>query len=254
MDAKKERSNCREIIERYYSCFLGADENLFSHYSTGPVALYTPVRNASLQGYGQRCDLLAFATDKTTIISYGDAIREQIPRLMTLLATNGVSLSGAIDKSFNKKPRHSFRYYFSGEAPETNRARLLEPSDYPAFEAFFKSNNPDAKDISWLHDYFDGMVSEKMCGGVFADGRLVSCTDSPTVPFMSGIIKEIGVNTLDGHRDRGFARDACSCVIREILKQGKTPIWSADAQNVPSQKLAESLGFVLWGESFFMSL
>jgi RimJ/RimL family protein N-acetyltransferase len=71
---------------------------------------------------------------------------------------------------------------------------------------------------------------------------------------MSDIIKEIGINTLKEYRNQGLAKDSCTCAIREIIKQGKIPIWSTDASNIPSQKLAESLGFEKWGESISVAL
>ena len=253
MDTKMKDERC-EIVGRYYSRFLDADNNLFSHYTPQPISLYTPVRNAPLKGYEQRFDVLAIVTDQVTVISYGDAAIEEISQLITLLQTDSISLYEAICKSFNKKPLHAIKYYFDGEVLETSSARFLTSSDYHAFETFFKSNNPDVKDVSWLHDYFESLVSAKLCSGVFVNRQLVSCTDSPTTPFMSDIIKEIGINTLEGYRNQGFAKDACSCVIGEILKQGKIPIWSTDVSNIPSQKLAETLGFEKWGEWFSITL
>lgn len=244
----------RELVGRYYSYFLGAEDNLFGHFTPQPVLLYTPVRNTPLQGYGQRFDVLAIATETTTAISFGDAAVEKTSQLETLLQTNNVSLYEAIYQSFNTKPIHSIKYYFNGEASEKSSARLLTSLDYHAFETFFRLNNPNAKDITWLRDYFEEMISEKTCCGVFIDCQLVSCTDSPAVPFMPDIIKEIGINTLKEYRNLGFAKDACSCAIREITKQGKIPIWSTDVSNIPSQKLAESLGFEKWGELYSVAL
>lgn len=244
----------RELVGKYHSRFLGADDDLFTRFTPQPVLLYTPVRNLPLQGYGQRFDLLAIVTEKTVAISFGDAAAKEIPQLETFLQTDGISLSDAIYQSFNTKPIHSIKYYFNGKAQEINAARLLTSSDYLAFETFFRLNNPDAKDITWLRGYFEEMISEKTCCGVFMDRQLVSCTDSPTVPFMTDFIREIGINTLKQYRNQGFAKDACSCAIREITKQGKIPIWSTDASNIPSQKLAESLGFEKWGESYSVAL
>ena len=244
----------RELVGKYHSRFLGADDDLFTRFTPEPVLLYTPARNLPLQGYGQCYDLLAIVTEKTTAISYGNAAAEKISQLYTLLLTDTIPIYEAIRKVFNIKPICSIKYFFNGEAQKETSARLLASSDYTAFETFFKTNNPNAKDITWLQNYFEEMISEKTCCGVFMDRQLVSCTDSPTVPFMSDNIKEIGINTLKQYRNQGFAKDACSCAIREITKQGKIPIWSTDASNIPSQKLAVSLGFEKWGESYSVAL
>ena len=254
MNPKEVDYDYLEMTERYYSCFLGASENLFRHDYLEPYFFYTPVRNTPIQGYGHRFDLLAILTERDTFISYGDAAREKIPELRMLLESNALSLYEAIRQKFDKQPLHSFKYYFSGNMSKVISARPLNASDYHAYETFFLANNTNLKDISWLREYFDEMTFEGLCVGVFADNQLVSCTDSPTVPFMKDSIREIGVNTLEKYRKRGYAKDACSCAIREILKQGKCPIWSTNAGNLPSQRLAEALGFKLFGESFSISM
>ena len=127
--------------------------------------------------------------------------------------------------------------------------------DIRAFETFFiTANNMDTEDIDWLRDYFYEMIAEELCCGVFIDNHLVSCTDLPAVPFMSEIMKEIGINTLQKYRNQGYAKAACSCTIRQILKQEKCPIRSTGIENTASQRLAESLRFTLLGESFTLDL
>ncbi len=248
------RCSYREEVEKYYSCFLGSNENIFDRHSSKVYSFYSPVRNVALPGYGQCFDLVVIKSEKATVISYGDIAREKIPHLVNLLQADNNNLYEALYKTFGIEPRHSLKYFFGGKAPETKNAHILNHSDYSAFETFYRSNNPEEQDISWLHEYFDEMVSKQTCCGVFVDYQLVSCTDSPTVPCMSDLICEIGINTLKEYRNRGFAKDACSCAIHEILRQGKIPIWSTSVKNIPSQKLAKSLGFRIWGESFSVSI
>ena len=59
---------------------------------------------------------------------------------------------------------------------------------------------------------------------------------------------DIGVETNEHYRRRGFAFAAAAAMIQETLSQGKVPVWACHAQNIGSQKLAESLGFVRCGE------
>ena len=93
-----------------------------------------------------------------------------------------------------------------------------------------------------------------LCCGVFMDGLLVSCTDMPIMPYMQESIREIGINTLAAYRGRGCAKAACLQCIHEVLSRGKCPIWSAEAENTASLRLAESVGFVRLGDSYSISL
>lgn len=87
------------------------------------------------------------------------------------------------------------------------------------------------------------MAQEKTCIGVFEQDQLACCTDAPTMPFMKEFVQEIGITTLEKYRKKGYASEACSRCVQEILNQGKIPLWSTGVQNTASQKLAEKVGF-----------
>lgn len=97
------------------------------------------------------------------------------------------------------------------------------------------------------------MVRDCMCVGVFADGGLVSCTDAPGMPYMAGEVQEIGINTLQEYRGRGYASVACSKCIQEILDHHKTPTWSTTISNTASRKLAEKIGFAEFAEAIYIT-
>ena len=59
---------------------------------------------------------------------------------------------------------------------------------------------------------------------------------------------DIGVETDERYRRRGLAFAASAAVIRETLRQGKTPVWACHAENTGSRKLAEALGFSMCGQ------
>ena len=254
MKKQEDSDHFVKVTECYYSRILGTSDNLFAHNYLKPFFFYTPIRNAPLQGYEHRFDLLAIQTEQGIIISYGDAVLTEIPKLEMALESDTVSLHEAISRILKKEPSHSYKYYFSGRIPKGFSARPLNASDYSAFETFFLLSNANMEDKSWLREYFHEMIREGLCTGVFVNNVLVSCSDSPTVPFMKDSVREIGINTLERYRRQGYAKDACSCAIQEILKQGKCPIWSTGSDNLPSQRLAEALGFRLFGEMFSISM
>lgn len=245
--------NCKEMTQQYFSRWLGSDGNLLAGTQNAPVFLFTPERNTVQAGYGERFDVWALETASGTFVSFGDAVRDSIPRLEEFLR-GGTPLGQALQQAYGVRPEHSIRWFYAGDDRESPDARVLEPSDYPAFEQFFRSQYPDLEDVSWLREYFDEMAAEHLCCGVFMDGLLVSCTDMPIMPYMQESIREIGINTLAAYRGRGCAKAACLQCIHEVLSRGKCPIWSAEAENTASLRLAESVGFVRLGDSYSISL
>ena len=86
------------------------------------------------------------------------------------------------------------------------------------------------------------------------DGELVSCTDAPAMPYMADCVQEIGINTRKEYKRRGYAKQACLCAIQEIIRQKKCPLWSTEYGNIASMRLAETLGFKRFGESYAVCL
>lgn len=243
------------ITEAYYSCWLGSPENLFSA-SPAVTYLYSAERNKVQTGYGQQFDLWVLVTSDRVFLSYGDAASAKIEELKAVLDGYCPVEEAAqkIERIYGSRPQHSVKYVFRQAQADGSAARCLRSEDYPAYEAFFRKNNPDCSNVSWLKEYFEEMVAENLCCGVFRTGELVSCTDSPSVPYMAELVREVGIHTLDGERGKGYAKAAVSLCVREILKNGKCPVWSADAENTGSRILAERSGFVPFADCLFLSL
>lgn len=55
---------------------------------------------------------------------------------------------------------------------------------------------------------------------------------------------DVSIDTLDGHRRRGYAAWCAACVIRHMRDRGKEPAWHALESNTASMALAARLGFV----------
>ncbi len=54
---------------------------------------------------------------------------------------------------------------------------------------------------------------------------------------------DISIDTLAGHRNRGYAALCVAFLIEHFRRQGLAPVWGALESNVPSMKLAAKLGF-----------
>ena len=61
--------------------------------------------------------------------------------------------------------------------------------------------------------------------------------------FAHDNIKEIGIETVEKFRGRGFARMACTAYIDHCIRESYTPVWSCRFENSNSYNLAIKLGF-----------
>ena len=68
--------------------------------------------------------------------------------------------------------------------------------------------------------------------------------------FSSGISNDyvdIGVETAEECRGKGYGRIVVSAMVNETLRRGKTPVWGCDTRNEASMRLACSVGFEIVG-------
>jgi len=107
-------------------------------------------------------------------------------------------------------------------------------------------NRDDLGALEWIMGW--GFTRERLehilINGVIAcavvDGRTVSAayTDSWTEKFA-----EITAGTDRDWLNRGSATAAASLVCRRVVEQGRTPVWTTNAENVGSRRIAEKLSF-----------
>ena len=62
--------------------------------------------------------------------------------------------------------------------------------------------------------------------------------------FLHGKNFEIGIETLEEHRGKGYAMAVCISLIRYCIQEGLTPIWACRLENTGSVNLAKRLGFI----------
>ena len=76
------------------------------------------------------------------------------------------------------------------------------------------------------------------------DGQMLACA------FASGISKDyvdIGVETAEECRGKGYGKMVSAAMVKETLRRGKNPVWDCDTRNEASMKLACSVGFEIAG-------
>lgn len=231
------------VTKRYYEAWLGTDGLLSS--LRGVECLYSPERNKVQEGYGAPFDLYLLLRNGRILLSYGDKLSGRTEPLVKALSPDDTTEQAAekIRSTLGCEVSHNIKYYLERMPDSSDRARPLLSKEYPSYREFFLRMNPGSDVDGWLKDYFDKMVSEELCCGVFVEGDLVSCTDAPSVPYIRDEVREIGINTLPEYRGRGYAADACAAAMHSAVRRGKCPIWSTSADNIASQRLAEKLGF-----------
>ncbi len=86
----------------------------------------------------------------------------------------------------------------------------------------------------------DHFLTEGAGFTVLADGEAASTAFSAFV--MDGQL-EIGIQTEEKFRGRGYALHACAALIQYCLERGLEPVWACRHENTASYNLAHKLGF-----------
>lgn len=210
------------------------------------------IANSPEAGIGRKQDTIGLFdfygcfSGKTILLSYGSRLVQEIDAIRNFFAAGGDL------HTFREWLRHrlgveshvDYKYYLSHLIDvDTSQVRQLNLQDYPAYLEFFQTQYPDSEAETWLEAYFRKMVEQGSVFGIFADGKLVSATDTPDMPYMKDALVEIGINTLPEYRNRGYATAVVVALIRKLIAEGKVPIVSCTASNLISQRLAEKIGF-----------
>ena len=97
----------KEIALRYYSRWLGSDENILSGARRGPTLLQSPERDRTLSGYGTVYDVWALETESGAFISHSGRVKEAADDLISRSAEYH-------DKINELKNSHLYSYNSNG--------------------------------------------------------------------------------------------------------------------------------------------
>jgi RimJ/RimL family protein N-acetyltransferase len=61
--------------------------------------------------------------------------------------------------------------------------------------------------------------------------------------FVIDDMLELGIETVEQFRGRGFGKYACCALIDHCLERGLEPVWACRLENTGSYKLAQKVGF-----------
>jgi len=249
-----QKMNYQKITEAYYSKWIGMNKSILNF--EGAHFIYSPERNVAQYGYLQPMDLYCFHQSGRIIISYGDRAVEKAGALKREINAfiSVDELKSALLDTYGVIPKHNIKFAFEDLPMQDGNARTLTSDDYSTYLAFLKKNNPGCENTDWVREYFDEMVINKTCVGVFENNILASCTDAPGMPYMQDKVQEIGINTSLEYRGKGYAAAACILCAKNIIISGKCPQWSTDINNIASEKLAYKTGFARFADVLNITL
>ncbi len=92
------------------------------------------------------------------------------------------------------------------------------------------------------HCFPDGIVY-----GVVADGRVVSLAYAHRSGMMEGQVADLGLETAEAYRRRGYAQTAVSAVVAAVTRKGGEALYDVSPDNLASIATARSVGFVPYG-------
>jgi predicted GNAT family acetyltransferase len=84
----------------------------------------------------------------------------------------------------------------------------------------------------------------------FVNGTAVSFCDAGSE---TETLWDIGIETLEPYRGRGYAALAASYMVDQMGRRRKRPVWAAEESNVASTRLAAKLGFRVVDRRYVLS-
>lgn len=253
----KHKSRYEDATTEYYAQWV--DTEPFLLQSPGLHFILSTKRDVMQQGYPTAYQLYCIVTKTSVLVSYSDRLEESVPKLAGVLdeRLDTATVKAALEQIFcDHDIGHGLKFCFSSvpEELDTSHAVQLRCHDFREFRRFFLTQHGPAAAGDGLREYFESLSDRHYSYGVFDDGHLVSATDAPAVPYMSDVIVEIGANTLQPYRGRGYAKICVGAMLRYLVQQGRVPIWSTGEANKASIHLAQTVGFSPFADVFMISL
>lgn len=230
------------ITRQYYAEWLDCDEDDFIG---GVRYVCSPKRDVKLSGYSSPYALSIFKTNTAVVISYSSELQEQVSNmkkdLLTVESFN-TDIDSYLKDHFPGKIGGSIKFVFNRQIPHYGENIVpLSRSDFDLFLNFRLSLGQSEWD--GMREYFEEINDMGYCIAKMIDGKAVSMTDAPGMPFMGDMVQETGINTLPDYRNKGYAAEVVSAFISNVILDIKCPLWSCDVNNQASEKLAYSVGF-----------
>jgi hypothetical protein len=98
------------------------------------------------------------------------------------------------------------------------------------------------------HCFPDGIVY-----GVVVEGQVVSCAYAHRSGIMEDRVADLGVETAEGYRKRGYAKTAVSAVTGQMTRMGGEALYNCHPANTSSIATTRSVGYELVGKGVILA-
>ena len=230
------------ITNKYYANWLGVSYDVM--HQDRMCLIKSSQRDVRPEGYPAKFDLYVFIQNERIIFSYNDKTESHLSALLNEIKAGDKPeyISNIIKDAYGITPHENIKFVFHHLEHSETSVKELTINDYPLFLQFFKMNNPNA-DTDWLYEYFQKITEKRYSYGIKVDDLLVAANDAPYMPYMESEVQEIGINTLNEYRNKGYAKAVCIAATNSLLRQNICPQWSTTTGNIASERLAYSIGF-----------
>jgi hypothetical protein len=141
--------NISEMTCNYYSHWVG--ENI-TGLSNGMHFIYNPDRDNTPKGYPEPMDVYVFLMNDRVIMSYGNRAKEKIEHSRDKIneASTIGHLKPFLENMFSVGVRCNIKYIYKNSVDCQIKAEILRPNQCELFLEFFKGNNPNSENYSWV--------------------------------------------------------------------------------------------------------
>ena len=138
--------------------------------------------------------------------------------------------------TIEKKEQYQFKFAGTSPSPSLSDIEIV-PIDAENYKLLAGRITPP---FSW--DSESQFLQNGFGFCIFHAGMFAACAFSASI---SRDYVDIGVETAEAFRGKGYGKRVVYRMIAEILRRGQIPLWQCSTQNKISERLAYSAGFVL---------
>lgn len=212
------------------------------------IVASSPRRMQPEYGWGYTVLVWLFRVDRVTVISAHPAVVEKIKRVFdaqhdTSSMDDLMQLLDPIAASMGLRQHHIYTASEDSIQPiESPHVRRMTMQDIDAFIDMSRAMYPEI-DVDCETADITRNIADGIAFGAFADGRMVTRSYAPHIAHMQDQVEEIGIDTLEGYRNRGFGSAALAGSTLATLAIGRLPIYRVSIHNAPSIRVVERAGY-----------
>lgn len=243
------------LIDEREGIRMGADLAALEPGAT--LVVESPRRLQKEQSYGYiRALWWLWLADGRSAVSVPPGAGERVGRIVgtvhepTELNDEGLAeqLRGPVNESLRQAGLKPVDRVFSDVCFASNE-RLLPRHHHGDCRRLIDDSIPPADGLGLPdHCFPDGI-----CYGVVVAGEAVSIAFSHRPGVMEDRVADIGIETVEGHRRRGYGKTAVSAVAGHVVDVGGEARYACRPDNAASIATARSCGFVAYARSLILS-